>query len=567
MKKLAVLVLAASVAGLAYAPAAGQGLPPPPSPPRAPGNDTPVVKGTASITGRVTSAASGRPLRRAQIRISATELGQARSASTDIEGMYEFTELPAGRYTITVALSGHLRTQHGQLRYGEPGAPLQVGEGQQVEKVDFALQRAGVISGRIADETGDPLSGVLIFPMQMQYYQGRRNLVPMTGAGRSDDTGQYRLLGVPPGDYILMAASREKWVDDVDPEKMHAFARTYFPGTGSLAAAQRVRVGPGEELRQVDFNMVEGATAKISGTAMGEDGTPLAGAMVTMTQEYMGPGGGMMMAGFGGARVAPDGTWLIRDVTPGAYRVRVTSANRDQAAQTAWATIQVDGADVTGLALVADSGGIVAGEVVAEGGAALPSTGAAIRVQIQKSTPDMSSSPRPSPEHDGVVRADGSFSIRAASGPAFARVLALPSGWAVKGVEVDGREHIDVPFDVPGGGRLDGVRITVSNSFPSVSGRVTDEKGAAVNCSVLLFPVEAERWEGAAGSTRVTRPDQAGLYRFDRIRPGDYLLVALDSVQTWQVNDPEFLEARRADATRITLSGAEAQVITLQVTR
>src|SRR3990170_4034267 len=112
-------------------------------------------KGTASIKGRVTSSDSGRPLRRVQIRLSAPELTEPRSTSTNPQGAYEFAELPAGRYTISVSRNGYLTLQYGQRRPGEPPKPLQIADGQAVEKLDFALPRSGVISGRISDETGD----------------------------------------------------------------------------------------------------------------------------------------------------------------------------------------------------------------------------------------------------------------------------------------------------------------------------------------------------------------------------------------------------------------------------
>lgn len=51
----------------------------PPQPPRTPKRDArvPADKGTAVISGRVLSADGGRPLRRAQIRLSASELSRS----------------------------------------------------------------------------------------------------------------------------------------------------------------------------------------------------------------------------------------------------------------------------------------------------------------------------------------------------------------------------------------------------------------------------------------------------------------------------------------------------------
>ena len=48
----------------------------------------------------------GAPLRRAQVRLSAAEVRVNRSATTDAEGRYEFPDLPAGRYNVSVSRSG-----------------------------------------------------------------------------------------------------------------------------------------------------------------------------------------------------------------------------------------------------------------------------------------------------------------------------------------------------------------------------------------------------------------------------------------------------------------------------
>src|SRR5262249_26036896 len=103
---LAALVAAASIAGAQPPPGLPPGPPPPAAPrgaPRAmPSRDrTPTAAGTAVIRGRVVSADSSKPLRRARITLSAPELGgDQRTASTGMDGRYEVTDLPAGRYTI-----------------------------------------------------------------------------------------------------------------------------------------------------------------------------------------------------------------------------------------------------------------------------------------------------------------------------------------------------------------------------------------------------------------------------------------------------------------------------------
>ena len=52
------------------------------------------------IRGRVFDTANGTPMRKAVVTIFGAEIRESRSAATDPEGRYEFTDLPAGQYTI-----------------------------------------------------------------------------------------------------------------------------------------------------------------------------------------------------------------------------------------------------------------------------------------------------------------------------------------------------------------------------------------------------------------------------------------------------------------------------------
>ncbi len=65
-----------------------------------PGMGRQMKTGTGRIKGRIVTTDTGAPVRRAQVRISASET-MPKSAVTDNEGRYEFRDLPAGKYTIT----------------------------------------------------------------------------------------------------------------------------------------------------------------------------------------------------------------------------------------------------------------------------------------------------------------------------------------------------------------------------------------------------------------------------------------------------------------------------------
>src|SRR3990170_7136677 len=95
--------------------------------------------GTGRIRGLVTTPDTGAPVRRAQVRIASPEMQVSRVAATDNDGRYDITDLPDGRYTITVSKTGYLTLNYGQRRPLEPGTPVDLADGQTLGGADIIL--------------------------------------------------------------------------------------------------------------------------------------------------------------------------------------------------------------------------------------------------------------------------------------------------------------------------------------------------------------------------------------------------------------------------------------------
>ena len=166
---------------------------------------TPPAKGR--IAGRVLTADTGRPVARARVFINAAEVPGGRGTLTNADGTYEFTELPAGRYSVNVSKTGFISLSYGQRRPLQAGTPLQLNDAQQLSGIDFSLPRGSVIAGHVMDESGDPMPGISVQVMRYQYAQGNRQLVP-AGTAQTDDQGAFRVWGLNPGEYYVSAISR-----------------------------------------------------------------------------------------------------------------------------------------------------------------------------------------------------------------------------------------------------------------------------------------------------------------------------------------------------------------------
>jgi protocatechuate 3,4-dioxygenase beta subunit len=513
-------------------------------------------KGTAVIKGRVRST-DGRPLRRAAVSVRGAGLPNARIASTGLDGEYELGELPAGRYTVAATRGGYLRSEYGQRYSGEQGTPVEVAEGATLEKIDLTMERAGVVSGRVSDEAGEGVANAQVWLQQMRFYEGRRKLVPLASA-RTDDTGLYRIASIAPGEYLVVAYFRETWASDDNKETL-GYAPSYYPGTANPGEAQRIKVVAGQEAAAIDVVLVPGRAAAVSGTVIAADGTPLAGASVGLAQEIAGPGGASMSM-IGNARAAADGAFVLRSIPPGEYQLRATGTAGDRA-ESASTTVLLTGRDLDGIVLGGNRGGLVTGRIVTDTGGPLPA--GALRVMTTSAAFARSTTQTP-PIEDGAPGADGRFTRRAPAGAAFIRPSGQPAGWALKQVIVGGRDHTDTPVEIHPEQTLGDVTVVISNRLPPVTGRVTDPGDAGG--PVLLVPADPARWLEASGALRSARPDHSGRFRFEHVRPGEYLAVAVERMEAWQLNDPEFLHSVREKATRISVA-EEPVSVDLRVVR
>ena len=540
--------------------------------------------GTAVVRGRVLASDTGRPLRRARVMMSGPELGrEGRSTSTSLDGRYEITGLPAGRYTIRVTRSGYLPLQYGQRRPLEPGKPLQLTDKQVIDRVDFSMPRSSVISGQITDELADAVADVQVFAMRSTYFQGRRRMIAVGPPARTDDAGEYRLTGLSPGSYFVMAALRETWtVTENGVERTMGYAPTYAPGTASLADARRVTVAVGQSAGNNNFALMPGVAASVSGTAADSLGHPLVSRNIMVMQEFGGPAFGMMMLG-GNATTAADGTFTVRNVSPGSYKLvaqttRDTQTARGTVLEVATQLVTIDGADITNLSLTTSMGWSLEGTLVTDTGSVPDTSPGRFGVAARLVDPDTGAGPGGAPPpppppgapgsgavpDNGRVREDWRFSVAAVFGAARVRAI-VPEGWTVKAILHDGRDIADTPVEMKSGETMSGVQVIVSNRVTTISGQMLDDKGAPlVDGTVIVFPDDASKWSDDSRWVRAVRPDQQGRYQIQGLPPGDYLAVALDYVEDGAWNEAEYLDSIRRLGQRLTLSEAESRSVTLK---
>ena len=528
----------------------------------APPGSTAATEKTGVIRGRITAADTGRPLRRAQVILAGLE---RRTVSTGLDGRYEFKDLAAGRYTMTASRSGYLRLEYGQRRPLEQARPIDVGARQTIENADFVLPRMGIVTGRVLDDAGEPMSGVIVWAMRPGYVEGRRQMiVAETGNGfqGTDDTGQYRLANLTPGTYYVRAMTRETWTAVVDGKRvLMGFRPTFFPGTADPAEARPIEVGVGQRVTNMDIPLATGRPANISGLAFDSQGRPLAGRSLGLGQRILRelPGGGGSNAG--SAPIAADGSFVFRNVTPGEYQLSMFVGELGTpGGEYARMLLNIDGSDIDSVRLVSSAGWSVSGRIVTEDG--VPPDFPPSRMSVRGSTLLQSAI-----QGAGVaeVKDDWTFSVRVLLGPA-RLVTAVANGWMVKAVRHRDRDITSTLLELPSGEHLSDVEVVLTNRVTRVDGQLTDDRGAPLSTgTVIVFAENDEKWGDASAFVRTARPDQQGRYELRGLPAGDYLAVALEYVQNGMWNDPQFLESLRRDARRFSLGDGGSHSLSLNV--
>lgn len=562
------LLLALLVAALAPGAAAAQGGGGFRQPPRMlrPGEEAP--KGTAVLRGVVVAADTGAPVRRAQVRAASSESGDTRTTLTDEQGRFDLRELAGGHYTLTASKGGFITLQYGQRRPGEPGTPVDLAAGRTIEKLVIGLPRGSVITGRIVDEFGEPLTGAQVQVLRYVWVSGARTLQPAGGADRTDDQGTYRIFGLQPGEYLVTATLRDERpmlrggpAADL-PDS--GYAPTYFPGTSSIGDAQKVAVGLGEEVSGVGFGLSLTRLATVSGRVLAAPGYE--GGVQVVAVPVDGP---RLTQTLRGTQTRNDGTFDMRGVPPGRYRLQAMAwGATGDGGLTGSTTITVNGSNLEGLTLALAPAPVIAGVVQTDTNQGAGLRAPQVRITPVPVTPTAVPMGRGGRGAGGRANDDFTFQVAGLSEPAYLRVVA-PGGWFLKAILADGRDVTETPLSLEPGTRLDGVHVVLTQTASSIAGAVRDANGAAVlDATVVIFPDDESRWTPQSRFIATARPDTTGTFTIGGLPASQgYRVIAVQGLESGQANDPEFLARVRDQAERVTLGEGEAKTLELRLRR
>jgi 5-hydroxyisourate hydrolase-like protein (transthyretin family) len=521
---------------------------------------------TAKISGVVTRQDTGRPLANVTLRIIRWEGGLGQfipPVRTEADGRFVVERLRAGEYQVTFSAPGFVGLDFGQKRPQEGSRRIELTDGEHFDKADIALPPTTAIEGRLVDEFGDPAPGIVVQVAQVQYAAGKSRLMPVGGgmAPRpTDDLGQFRIINLPPGNYYLMALAGP-FAGPGDPS---GFAVTYYPGTVAPAEAKPVQLELGRDLTGLTFQLIPAPMSTVSGVITDETDKPISGTVMFLPMS----GGDVRSMLIGRVNPGPDGAFTFRNIAPGTYVIqafgRPVGAGNLGAAPFASLPLTIErGRDITDLRVKVPPGTKARGKIILEGEAPPP---APTRVIVSPRAINFASSPVMGGPPISVTRDDWTFEVNNMSG---SRVIYANIGsaqWTLKKVTLEGKDITDEPVDFSAAD-VNGLEITLTSRGPTLTGAVMEGDKPASDCMVIVFARDPARRTFPTRYLTVARPNAQGQFRIRELPAGDYLAVAVPTMQGSDWQDPEFLLRQAGLATGLSLFEGGTTTVALKVIR
>lgn len=325
---------------------------------------------TAVVAGIVIRLPGSDPVKKALIELIAESQtdGGNYTGLTAVDGGFRIENIAPGRYRLFVERTGYqeIDSRHHHV----DGRTLTLTGGQEIKDLIIRLQAAAVVEGRVTDEDGDPMANAQATVLRQTFISGRSHW-EQAGAERTNDLGDYRISGLAPGNYFvsvtpppdfrsLIEASGNATAPAsyaADKPAPPAYQTTYYPGTRDRSQAGAIQLHAGDDF-PVNFSLTPSPSLTIRGS-VGNLPAGSTASIMLRSKDF-----NLVLSG---AEVHKDGTFEIRDVSPGGYTI-FASVEDTQVPMTAHQSLQLASSNLEGLHLAPQPGGLVFGHLRIEGG-------------------------------------------------------------------------------------------------------------------------------------------------------------------------------------------------------
>jgi hypothetical protein len=474
-----------------------------------------------AIEGHVGNLFNGGPVRKAKVLLG-TQGNPKYQAVTDVNGHYSIAGIAPGRYQLWVQRAGFLPSYFGAHAPNRPGKSIALSAGENRRDVNFSLEPPGVITGHVYDQDGEPLTTAVI--LYREEWRDGHKRISQAGGANADDEGEYRLFGLPSGNYIVSTSLTP--VRPASPVPTNdIYPVTFYPGTEDAARALSLKLAPGSEARNIDIRVHKTVSVNVRGILVAQNLTPELRVTISRRDGLPSNANNIMFPQVG--------QFAARGITPGSYILSARSPT-----EYARMDVEVGTLDVEGIELRLSPLLEVAGTLKIDGDE--PPAGTMFSMSFV-------SSDQGEPAANALVDTDRHFTAKSLT----------PGKWTLDFTAKLPGLFLKSPHEIEIGPEGHGpIEVIISSRGASVQGAVQTSKDnpATVEAATVLLISDAEK-QPRVLQHAVTGVD--GAYTITRIPPGKYRLLALEDIETNSWENPDVAHSFDGKGIAIELGASE----------
>ena len=485
---------------------------------------------TSALLGTVERGDASEPIGGVEIRLTLAGTDTRLRALSDPQGRFFFENLPAGRYTIQAVGEGYFT--YPQARELPAMIASLTIDSPATRRINIKLVPGAVIAGRITDPQGQPLPGVRVSVMKLQYADGQPAFTAGSVPKATDDRGEYRLYWFPPGEYYIRA--------EYPGGRGNLARRSYYPGT--------LTVRGGESLEGMNFAVPPASSIRISGQIAFEGLGPASG---TIRSFYLLPQDGRpaeavplefknTAAAKADRAPSPDFSLDLHGVAPGVYDLAPFYLDTSNANRTGRTRIEVADQDIENLTVVISPNVEVQGRLIAKDGSTRHNW-SALHLQLRAKSTTI---PLMGRSNLAAIAADGTFTIRDVSEGLYQVYLSASSRSVSPDLYISGMRQ--GARDIRNEGSIDvrpsmlPLEITLSAGAGAIRGIVDAPAGGPpAHADVVLVPAFSRRSNLMFYDRTIS--DEKGQFTFTGIAPGEYKVFAFEQLADTAEQNPTFM--------------------------
>jgi len=226
----------------------------------------PAASGGWRVAGTIVSKPDGHPLDRAVV--SLIDVKNSKNIKTMItaeDGKFSFEALGGGKYSLVGARKGYVNAAYDA--HGQYSTAIVTGSGLDTEHLVLRLVPAGIIVGKILDESGEPVRNATV-TLYFEDHSSGIGQVRQFRSEQTNDLGDYEVTSLMPGTYFL-SATASPWYAvhpnpqadvpglppaSVDPSLDVTYALTYYGDSTAAEDATPIPIVGGER-SQADIHL------------------------------------------------------------------------------------------------------------------------------------------------------------------------------------------------------------------------------------------------------------------------------------------------------------------------